>query len=205
LAALFRRFAITCTSRVASARTVSDSAGGRRSVSSWRRASTRRPAGLDRVLQHREQVDPLRPELDLALGDAADVEQVVDQVDHLLELALDDVAGALEGLRLVVRRMISSAFLIGASGLRSSWARVARNSSLLRSALRSASSTDLRAVMSTIVRACAPGRRRCDRSRRAPRSSGCCVGPDHAALEVPVALRLQRDLKPSLTISRSSA
>ena len=50
-----------------------------------------------------------------------------------------------------VRRMISSAFLIGASGLRSSWARVARNSSLLRSALRSASSTDLREVMSTMV------------------------------------------------------
>ena len=39
--------------------------------------------------------------------------------------------------------------LIGASGLRSSWASVARNSSLRRSASRSASSSSLRSVMST--------------------------------------------------------
>jgi hypothetical protein len=68
-----------------------------------------RPARLDRVLQHRQQVDALGAKLDLALRDAADVEQVVDEVDHLLELrsimvrALSSVCGS------PVRRMISSA------------------------------------------------------------------------------------------------
>ncbi len=73
----------------------------------------------------------------LPLRDAADVEQVVDQAHHVLQLALDDVArrAARAGRRSPARRSSSSALRIGASGLRSSCASVARNSSLRRSRL----------------------------------------------------------------------
>ena len=47
------------------------------------------------------------------------------------------------------RRITSTALRIGASGLRSSWESVARNSSLRRSDSRSTSSTRFRSVTST--------------------------------------------------------
>ena len=98
-----------------------------------------------------------------------------------------------------VRRMISSALRIGASGLRSSWARVARNSSLLRSALRSASSTDLR--RGHVDDRAEHARRRVavavDRAVHLD-PVDAAVGPDHAALEVPVAPGLERGLEARL-------
>ena len=38
---------------------------------------------LDGAVDDRRQLDPLLPELNLAAGDAADVEQVVDQTDQV--------------------------------------------------------------------------------------------------------------------------
>jgi hypothetical protein len=56
-----------------------------------------RPTGLDRVGDHRRELDPFLAQLDLALRDAADVEQVVDEMDELAQLALDHAARALVG------------------------------------------------------------------------------------------------------------
>ncbi len=60
-----------------------------------------RAAGLDRGADGVGHVDLLAPQFDLALADAADVEQVVDQVHHLPQLALDDLA------RVVVHRLVA--------------------------------------------------------------------------------------------------
>ena len=82
---------------------------------------------------------PLLAEFELAAGDPAHVHQVIDQPHHLLQLPLDQRAGLLHVLPLSSDIfMICRALRIGASGLRSSWASVARNSSLRRSASRSA-------------------------------------------------------------------
>ena len=80
-------------------------------------------------------------ELDLAAGDAGDVEQVVDQPGQVPDLPLDDVLGPVDGRS---GRRASADELDGvamaASGFRSSWASIARNSSLRRSASLSGSS-----------------------------------------------------------------
>jgi hypothetical protein len=82
--------------------------------------------GLDRVEREPGQRDALLPELDLALADAREVEQVVDQPDHLPELPLPScrAASACGPSRTTVR--ICRQLRIGASGLRSSCANVAR-------------------------------------------------------------------------------
>ena len=51
-----------------------------------------RPAGLHGVGDDRRDVEGLLVELDLAAGDPRDVEEVVDEPDHLLDLPVDHVA-----------------------------------------------------------------------------------------------------------------
>jgi hypothetical protein len=88
-------------------------------------------------------------QLDQAARDPRDVEQVVDQRGHVAHLAPDDLAGRAHhrfvGVACCSR---SAAAPIGASGLRSSCASMARNSSLRRSSSFSFSSAILRSVMS---------------------------------------------------------
>ncbi len=198
-AALLSRLAITCTSRVESARTISDSAGGRRSAQLLTPRLDQRPAGLDRVLQHRQHVDPVRPELDLALGDAADVEQVVDQMDHLTELAFDDVASAVDGLRLarqghdlerIADRRERIAQLVGEGGEEFVLAAVGAAQRLLHRL--AAGGIDDRAEHA--------GRRGAVAVDRAVHLDpvDASVGPDHAALEMPVAQGLERVLEACL-------
>ena len=83
------------------------------------------------------QLDTLELELDLAAGDRARCRagrrRGAMQVAHL---ALDDLALARSRLGVARSFSSSSAVSIGASGLRSSWPSIARNSSLRRSALR---------------------------------------------------------------------
>ena len=93
-----------------------------------------RPADLDRAGDDRPRVDGLDAELDLSAGDPRDVEQVVDQSHQLLDLPGDDVAGPPRFSSSISSICsISTALRIGASGLRSSWASIARNSFLRRS------------------------------------------------------------------------
>ena len=77
----------------------------------------------------------LQPELDLAARDARDLQEVVDQADHVVDLPLHDLERRVERVRRTsASASICSELRIGASGLRSSCASVARNSSLRRSA-----------------------------------------------------------------------
>ena len=148
LAALCSRLPTICSSRTGSAWTRSGSAGGE-TVSSWRRAVEGRPVRLDGALEDGFDVDHLAGEVDLAAGDPGDVEQVVDQPGQVLGLAVDDLPRPpLLGVVGADQLSTWAALRIGARGLRSSWARSARNSSLRRSASRSASSVSLRSVMS---------------------------------------------------------
>src|SRR5256885_220372 len=50
------------------------------------------PRALDRPLDHRAQEKGLLPKLDLSARDARDVEQVIDQPGHVLDLSLHDLA-----------------------------------------------------------------------------------------------------------------
>ena len=82
------------------------------------------------------RVRPVLAKLDLVARDAADVEQVVHQPSHLPHLPLDD-AVRFVGESFPAGRQgagLPAQFRIGASGLRSSCASVARNCSLRRSA-----------------------------------------------------------------------
>ena len=136
LAALLSRFANTWASRVGSASRWTGS-GGRVTVEFVAACLDERAAGLHGALHHRRQFDPLLAEFELAPGDAGHVEQVVDQPHHLLHLPLHHARGPARSSGRVgpsASRRICRALRIGASGLRSSWASVARNSSLRRSA-----------------------------------------------------------------------
>ena len=88
LAALFSRLAKTCVSRTGSASTtqrlardVDDElvAGGSRSAAGWSRPRCARVG---------RELDRLLAQLDLAARDARDVEQVVHQADHVVDLPL---------------------------------------------------------------------------------------------------------------------
>ena len=59
------------------------------------------PACFDGALEHLGQIDALFSQLDFSAADPRQVEQVVDQVDHLLHLAVDDRFARLEGRRIV--------------------------------------------------------------------------------------------------------
>ena len=76
---------------------------------------------------------PFLADAEAARGDAADVEQVVDEAHHVIDLARDDAARGVPWAALTpgISRTCT-AFRIGARGLRSSWASVARTSSLRR-------------------------------------------------------------------------
>ena len=134
LAALFSRLESTWASRTRSAFTGnrlrragrrSARACGHRSAGGWSRRRGRRSTAAS-TGSLRSWILPPR--------DPRDVEQVVDQADQLLDLAADDVAGPLEvGVLESRARRISTALRIGARGLRSSWASIARNSFLRRS------------------------------------------------------------------------
>jgi hypothetical protein len=86
---------------------------------------------LDRARDDRLAAHRLLRQPDRAARDARDVEQIVDQPRQVHRLPIDDVARPFQ-LRVLERKrdMISTALRIGASGLRSSCARIARNSSL---------------------------------------------------------------------------
>jgi hypothetical protein len=94
------------------------------------------------------EVEPFLAQLDLAPGDARDIEQVVDQAHQVGELAVHHLQGCSHAAASRSARTRSRPVRRGASGLRSSWARVARNSSLRRSAARNASSASSKSVMS---------------------------------------------------------
>ena len=90
--------------------------------------------GLDGVVEGRGRLDSTAAELDLAAGDPRDVEQVVDQPGEVADLAADDLHRPVDVLAGPARLgRASTALPIAASGLRSSWASMARNSSLRRS------------------------------------------------------------------------
>jgi hypothetical protein len=101
------------------------------------------------------QLDLFQAQHDLAFRNARHVEQVVDQVRQVVDLARDDFARA--QLRSTARRVPCPAASprcgSALSGLRSSCASVARNSFLLLSAARSSRSISLRCVMSLVMRA----------------------------------------------------
>ena len=101
LAALFSRFANTWLSRTGSA---SSSTSSRGFVDDQLVAGRvdQRPARLDGARDHLTERDALQPELDLAAGDARDLQQVVDQPDHVVDLPVHDLERRLErslGLR----------------------------------------------------------------------------------------------------------
>ena len=60
-----------------------------------------RPTRFDRRLHDRGEIGVLSAKLHLALADAAHVEQIIDQMNHLLQLTLDDAARVFvnDGLR----------------------------------------------------------------------------------------------------------
>ena len=93
-----------------------------------------RAARLHGGVDHRPQFDPLPAQFQLAARDPAHVEQVVHQPDHLRRVAAPSSTGPARPSRSPpASRMTWRPLRIGASGLRSSWARVARNSSFRRS------------------------------------------------------------------------
>ena len=83
-------------------------------------------------------VERARAQLELAAGDARDIEQIVEQPRHVLRPAARSRSRLRASVRASPRRARKfSRLRIGARGLRSSCASVARNSSLRRSASRS--------------------------------------------------------------------
>ena len=66
---------------------------GRDTASSVSLRLEQRRDRLDGLGHRPRQVERGTPQLDLALSDARQIEQVVHEADHLLDLALDDVAG----------------------------------------------------------------------------------------------------------------
>ena len=133
-AALLRRLASICASRAGSAATHSGARrqGDRQLVPPF---VDQRPARFDGAGHGRRHVDRFGFQLHLAAGDARHVEQVVHQPDHLFHLAVDHVARPTSrpSSSPTACRRICTALRIGASGLRSSWASMARNSFLRRS------------------------------------------------------------------------
>ena len=133
--ALCSTFDTTCTKRVGSTSTT-HGASGRSTVSVSPACVDRGALRVDGALDELGQRRRLAPQHDLARGDARDVEQVVDQPHHVADLRSIIDADAPDRWPVVSpeTRISSRPVRIGASGLRSSWASSARNSSLRRSA-----------------------------------------------------------------------
>src|SRR5690606_8086000 len=96
LAALWSRLAKTCERRIGSA----CRATGEARFDAMPHLLQQRLAGVERAVEHRRQQHGLAAQLDLAGGDAADVEQVVDQAHELRQLPLHHRARAVDGGRL---------------------------------------------------------------------------------------------------------
>ena len=148
LAALPSTLPSACVRRSGSPLTLSGSSGVS-TVNWWPRASisgcTVSTARATRVATS----TGLARQSDLAARDARHIEQIVDQARQVRQLPLDHVARP-DQLRVADRsmRMSCTALRIGASGLRSSCASIARNSSLWRSASFSACSARARSTTS---------------------------------------------------------
>ena len=112
----------------------------------------RRAGRLDGGEDGRREIDRLLPQRDLSARDAAHVQQVVHQPGQVVDLALDDAGRALVACPAswAPARRIATALRIGASGLRSSWPSMARNSLIRRSAT-SSSSMRFRSVRSRVT------------------------------------------------------
>ncbi len=147
LAALPSTLPMACVRRSASPFTVSgasglttDNAWPRSSISGWM-VSTARAMSVATSIGSLRQVD-------LAAGDTRHVQQVVHQTCQMRScrsiISREPRSCSSEWLM----RMRCTALRIGASGLRSSCASIARNSSLLRSASRSACSALVRSMTS---------------------------------------------------------
>jgi hypothetical protein len=92
-------------------------------------------------------------ELDASARDAAHVEQVVHEARHLPDLTLEHLGRGPHRVRRRARRGRSTraALAIGASGLRSSCASIARNSFLRRSASERSAASRRRVVLGTLA------------------------------------------------------
>ena len=90
LAALFRRFTTTCSSRVGSTSTQRFPRSIARSSVCFR-SSTSGLAVAAALSRIGVSVEHVSPELDLAPGDAGDVQQVVDEPRQVLHLPRDDL------------------------------------------------------------------------------------------------------------------
>ena len=100
LMAFDSRLPSTCARRTGSASNATGS-GGRVEDDRVARRFQRRRVRFERVGQHLAQVDPFHLQHHLAVVDAGDVEQVVDQVDHVRDLPLHHGAHAGRGHRVV--------------------------------------------------------------------------------------------------------
>ena len=131
-AALFKRFSRTCVSRVGSASSTIVSGGN--STDNVCPRFLQMAEFLDRIINYRAQLDRLFAELDSSSCDTRHIQQVIDETGHLVNLAVDHFSRPLQVASAgPLARKIWTAFLTGAKGLRSSWARIAKNSSLRRS------------------------------------------------------------------------
>ena len=140
LMALVSRFATHCTRRAGSPLT---SSGSSCAVRGQRDGSFSRSMGStvsSACAITSASATFRRSQLDARARDARNVQQIVDQPREVVDLALDDVDGRRRarssgcGVRC---SSLATALRIGASGLRSSCASMARNSSFWRSALSS--------------------------------------------------------------------
>ena len=193
LAALFSRLASTWASRTGSASTHSGSGGSATSSSCWRASMSGRLVSTARATTAATSTGSLR-KLDLAAGDARHVQQVVHQAGQVLHLPLHHVARLRHArpASAPASRRICRPLRMGASGLRSSWASIARNSSLRRSASRNSCSSRSRSF-SACFRSAISASSSCWRrsaSRRGPRLGQLALGahllddPRHGRREV---------------------
>ena len=118
LAAFVRMFTSTCSSRNGSASTRNPLLSIVRFSSCFRCSSSGRTV-LDRARDHGRKVHQLLAQRDPAAGDAADLEQVVDQPREVLDLAEHDVPGPFDILLYLARPKSCAAPLMAERGLRS--------------------------------------------------------------------------------------
>ena len=184
LAALLSRLASTCSSRVGSASRTTGTSGSE-TINSWPPLGHQGRAASAARATTAAEVHHLLAEHDLAPADPRDVHQVVDQPGHVPHLPLRHrpLLAPCSGPP-PCPFMRCRAEAIGASGLRSSWASMARNSSLRRSASRSACSARFRSVMSSAIPATRTTRPRSSRIGKPPVPDPSLrpVGADHAVL-----------------------
>jgi len=150
-AALFRRLAKICVSRTVSPSSANGVLG--------RSMRSSRPPAVDQALAHVDgmandirQVYLILSQLDLAVADARNFQEIVHKADKLIDLPLHHgLPRSLGGPSSPDRRNTAKPLRMGASGFRNSCARVAMNSSFRRSASFRAASARLRSVRSIVT------------------------------------------------------